>query len=341
MKKITSILLTLPIIALLLTIGMKEQVSAVTDPTTAENVYRFLNKQLGSAHFYVIGDNNKAKVEKKSQPGGAWDGAFEYETVAFKAYEFNGSCPSGTVPVYRFLNNQFGSIHFYVVGTTNKQVVIDKSAPGGSWEGAFTYETEAFCVYEAPNAFTVEVARFRNELLGGSVHFYVVGENNKQNVINKSKPGAVWDGVFVYETTTFYAIDPEATFEEPVNEFGCLLNYPSKMLQEVNQYRAQNGKTQVILNESLNTASCKHSVWMSNNNTLNHIGEGGSYPSDRCIAEGDVCSAENIANFPNPDAASIVTAWSQSPAHNENLLGDYSEIGVGVKGGYVTLVLKF
>ncbi|MDQ7021568.1 MAG: PKD domain-containing protein [Candidatus Dojkabacteria bacterium] len=181
-------------------------INVIEPNTTPQNVYRFLNNALGSAHFYVMGDSNKTTVENNSKAGGAWAGAFKYETVAFKAYEFNGVCPEGTVPVYRFLNNQFGSIHFYVLGAANKDIVVNNSKAGGKWAGAFSYETEAFCVYENSTSETVPVYRFRNDALGGSVHFYVVGTDNKNIVVSKSAPGGVWDGVFVYETIAFNAL---------------------------------------------------------------------------------------------------------------------------------------
>ncbi|MDQ6985851.1 MAG: hypothetical protein Q9M91_00140 [Candidatus Dojkabacteria bacterium] len=107
-KKTINSFISLSILSLsFLIIFNTKQVHANPDPATAQNVYRFLNNQLGSAHFYVMGDTNKDIVVSKSAPGGAWDGAFKYETVAFKAFDFNSGCPAGTVPVYRFLNNQF------------------------------------------------------------------------------------------------------------------------------------------------------------------------------------------------------------------------------------------
>ncbi|MDQ6985853.1 MAG: S8 family serine peptidase [Candidatus Dojkabacteria bacterium] len=172
-------------------------------------VYRFKNNALGgSAHFYVVGLDNKNTVQENSKEGEIWDGVFTYETVAFLAYETkDNQCVVGE-EVYRFLNNEYGSIHFYVIGEENKQTVIDNSKEGGLWEGAFTYETVAFCALtenDTDNTEIVPVYRFRNNNLSGSVHFYVTGEENKQTVIDNSAKGGVWDGVFTFENIAFYA----------------------------------------------------------------------------------------------------------------------------------------
>ncbi|MDQ6984693.1 MAG: hypothetical protein Q9M91_07040 [Candidatus Dojkabacteria bacterium] len=113
------------------------------------------------------------------------------------------------MPVYRFLNNKYGTIHFYVTGEENMMSVIMNSREGGIWDNAFTYETVAFCVYESTNEDSTAVYRFRHNALGGSVHFYVVGDTNKQRVITNSQEGGKWEGVFTYETVAFYTPDAD------------------------------------------------------------------------------------------------------------------------------------
>ncbi|MDQ7021424.1 MAG: peptidoglycan DD-metalloendopeptidase family protein [Candidatus Dojkabacteria bacterium] len=109
--------------------------------------------------------------------------------------------------VYRFGNNHYPGTHFYLLGDTERDNLKSKIAPGGDWAGAYTFEGEAWKSYRYSNGCvngTEAVYRFRNKKLGGTVHFYVMGTANKDSVINKSKPGGTWAGVFSYEGTSWY-----------------------------------------------------------------------------------------------------------------------------------------
>ncbi|MDQ6984675.1 MAG: hypothetical protein Q9M91_07155 [Candidatus Dojkabacteria bacterium] len=144
-------------------------------PLLSENVYRYRNVDLESAHFYVMGYEERKQMDEFISVGGKWEGKFVNEGVAFKAYRSEeGICPGETISVYRFLNNIYGSAHFYVVGDDNKNIVINNSAPGGAWDGTFTFEGVSFCAYtEGDNVMRTSVHRFRNESLGGTVHFFL------------------------------------------------------------------------------------------------------------------------------------------------------------------------
>ena len=173
---------------------------------TTKPVYRFRNEALGgSAHFYTISVDQKDTVIAKSSPGGVWEGVFTYEGIAFYAFEYeNDSCVAGS-EVYRFRNDKLGSAHFYTIEESQKEEVEEKSAEGGVWEGVFVYEGVAFCAQENQVTSTSPVYRFRNEALGGSVHFYTISEEQKNTVESNSAPGGIWDGIFAYEQIAFYA----------------------------------------------------------------------------------------------------------------------------------------
>ncbi|MDQ7020242.1 MAG: PKD domain-containing protein [Candidatus Dojkabacteria bacterium] len=225
-----------------------------------ENVYRFRNNDLGgSAHFYVLGDANRDKVINNSKPGGIWAGTFTYETIAFKAYQYVDSCVTGTVPVYRFLNNKYGSVHFYIVGEANKNTLIEKTSKGGVWENAFAYERVAFCVFDSVQSGTEPVGRFRNNILGGSVHFYITGVSEINNLKSKVAPGGAWAGAFTFESNAFYAYPADEMTTETFNSefFNIGFEYDSTLNIDVNSSRVVttclNQTYEPIANYSSNT----------------------------------------------------------------------------------------
>ncbi|MGB0757269.1 MAG: CAP domain-containing protein [Patescibacteria group bacterium] len=125
------------------------------------------------------------------------------------------------------------------------------------------------------------------------------------------------------------AIDPCATgsFAE---QFTCVLN----------EYRDSEGLSAVLLSQGLSEVATDHSVWMEEEESLSHIGNQGSTFSQRCEQRGLMCSAENVA-FGFVSADHLLTLWQQSALHNENLLGNFSSVGVGVSGSYATLIFEY
>lgn len=166
-------------------------------------VYRFLNKIYGSAHFYTSNENQYNVLMEK---GGIWEKAFSYEKIAFYVYNpTENVCKTGE-PVYRFRNDALGgSVHFYTIKTSEVNTLITNIAPGGKWEGIFANEGIAYCAFSNLVDNTVPIYRFRNEALGGSAHFYTSNTNEYSKVVNNSKPGGIWEGVFVAEGIAYYA----------------------------------------------------------------------------------------------------------------------------------------
>lgn len=111
------------------------------------------------------------------------------------------------------------------------------------------------------------------------------------------------------------------------NQFLCILN----------EYRKQNGKSVLLYNTKLNTVALNHSTWMDTNNEFSHTGDGGSSFSERCNNSGATCDAENLA-FGAKTAQQLFNMWKDSPAHNKNMLGDHTELGIGIEGSYITVV---
>lgn len=175
-------------------------------------VFRFLNNQIGSAHFYTIKEREKELVLENSAAGGIWEGAFTQENNAFLAFEYNKEkevCTAGA-PVYRFLNTYTGSTHFYTIDLEQRETVISNSALNGIWEGQFVEEGVAFCALKDSFENAKPVYRFRNEALGGAVHFYTIDEDDLFTMNVNTAPGGIWEGIFVNEGIAFYAIELKA-----------------------------------------------------------------------------------------------------------------------------------
>ena len=133
----------------------------------------------------------------------------------------NITSAEGTVPVYRFRNNQLGSAHFYTADETQKTTVINNSKSGGVWAGVFTYEQVAFKAYSSDGTSCTigdPVYRFRNNILG-SAHFYTADETQKTTVENNSAAGGIWEGKFTYEGVAFCAYLNQETDTKPVYRF--------------------------------------------------------------------------------------------------------------------------
>lgn len=90
--------------------------------------------------------------------------------------------------------------------------------------------------------------------------------------------------------------------------------------------------TPLVVNELLCRAAQKHSEWQAANRKMGHTGEGGSTVSDRVRAEGYVWRSlgENVA-MGYRSANDVVNAWAASPGHRANMLGNFSDLGVGVE----------
>jgi uncharacterized protein YkwD len=98
----------------------------------------------------------------------------------------------------------------------------------------------------------------------------------------------------------------------------------------INTERANASLPALAESGSLATAARGHSVDMAVNNFMSHTGSNGSLLSDRLAAVGYSASAwaENVAaGYGTP--ADVIAGWMGSTGHRENILGPYTQIGVG------------
>ncbi|WP_051671664.1 CAP domain-containing protein [Oribacterium sp. P6A1] len=97
----------------------------------------------------------------------------------------------------------------------------------------------------------------------------------------------------------------------------------------VNAYRAENGKNALLLNGTLSGVAMKRAEELSRN--YSHIRPDGS----RCFTlmkengYSYIVAAENIA-FGQTSSGEAFVTWINSSGHRRNILGDFTEIGIGV-----------
>lgn len=101
----------------------------------------------------------------------------------------------------------------------------------------------------------------------------------------------------------------------------------------INQYRVQNGRSQLSLNTKLGKAAELHSQDQAAGNFSSHAGSNGSTFEQRITAQGYTYSwaGENIFwSIPDGSANAAFTWWKGSPDHNANMLStNFTEIGIG------------
>jgi hypothetical protein len=131
-------------------------------------VYRFWSP-VNSAHFYTISEQERDMLIRD------YAYVWTYEGVAYHA--FSNASASALKPVYRFWSGDLG-VHFYTISEQEKAMVISDYAY------IWTYEGIAFYAYPPGSqpADALPVYRFWSPV--GSRHFYTIGEQEKQMLVN-------------------------------------------------------------------------------------------------------------------------------------------------------------
>jgi uncharacterized protein YkwD len=109
----------------------------------------------------------------------------------------------------------------------------------------------------------------------------------------------------------------------------------------INEYRSSQGLSELTNIQQLNSVAFDHSVWMSQQDSLSHIGRNASTFDQRCAEVFLTCRQQMIARGPFSSSIKCLEAWILSGAHNNSLLNtSYSEYGVGINNGYCTVLLN-
>lgn len=111
----------------------------------------------------------------------------------------------------------------------------------------------------------------------------------------------------------------------PANAALCSVGQEWELLGLVNQFRASNGRGALTLSAELMVKAQKWSDLLAAENGLRH-----SNLTD-AVSAGWAGIAENVAY--NYSVAANQAALEKSPGHRTNLLGNYSELGLGVSCG--------
>ncbi|KAJ2041737.1 hypothetical protein H4S04_003382 [Coemansia sp. S16] len=113
-------------------------------------------------------------------------------------------------------------------------------------------------------------------------------------------------------------------------------NWQSEMLSQVNAVRARAGKAALTLSSQLNSVAQAHSQYMSSTRDMTHSNPGGSLGT-RVGAAGIKWNgaAENIA-WNQKTVSQVMDAWTKSPGHYANMVGDYTSVGFGEANLYWT-----
>ena len=119
-----------------------------------------------------------------------------------------------------------------------------------------------------------------------------------------------------------------------------------QVLKNTNVLRKEKGLTELSQNEEMDKLATYHSENMVSEGFFDHVDTQGNSPSSRADLFGYKWSTigENIAKIPwfenviscgdtrSKDAIAqcVVDGWKNSPGHYRNIIGDYTELGVGV-----------
>lgn len=130
--------------------------------------------------------------------------------------------------------------------------------------------------------------------------------------------------------------DPTTARPDPtVPEDSGMSRYEEKVLNLVNQERAEVGCRPLDADPKLARAARSHSADMATQGYFAHDTPDGTDPGKRITAAGYRWSAwgENIAKG-QPDPESVMRAWMNSPGHRANILNcGFRDLGVGLAYG--------
>ena len=154
--------------------------------------------------------------------------------------------------------------------------------------------------------------------------------NQKASLLQQSSLLALL-GIYIMVQS---AINIFTSFQPGVLGYASYIN-PDKIIEYTNEYRLQNGREPLVLNDDLTQAALAKAQDMFADNYWAHISPDGTEPWYFIAQSGYNYShaGENLArDFTNPQ--SVVDAWIDSPSHRKNIIeDDFSEIGVAVVDG--------
>jgi uncharacterized protein YkwD len=103
----------------------------------------------------------------------------------------------------------------------------------------------------------------------------------------------------------------------------------AQLVEAHNLERAKEKLPLLKLEAKLTTAALEHAKDMAEHEMMSHDGSDGSTPEKRVVATGYryLRTGENVAEG-YKGVGDVMAGWMDSPHHRENILGEYTEIGV-------------
>ncbi len=102
----------------------------------------------------------------------------------------------------------------------------------------------------------------------------------------------------------------------------------NEILGLLNAYRKKNNKSPLKWNQICAHYAEKHSQNMADIRKLSHDGINDRLNSIKNLVKGYQVGSENVA-YSHPGEFNPVEAWSKSSGHNKNMLGLYTDCGIG------------
>jgi uncharacterized protein YkwD len=104
--------------------------------------------------------------------------------------------------------------------------------------------------------------------------------------------------------------------------------FSAELVAEHNRIRAEAKLPSLSPSRRLQEAALDHARDMADRRKMSHTGSDDSTPSSRILARGYRMRrcGENVAFGPRTVAA-VMKGWMNSPAHKDNILGNFSQIG--------------
>jgi uncharacterized protein YkwD len=123
--------------------------------------------------------------------------------------------------------------------------------------------------------------------------------------------------------------DPAQVPVEPISPEE-LEELRTQIVEAHNKFRSEAKLKKLTVNRKLMAAAQAHAEDMARRKKMSHTGGDGSSSSDRIKARGYKYfrTGENVA-YGRFSVERVMKGWMDSPGHKRNILGGFSEIGVG------------
>lgn len=140
--------------------------------------------------------------------------------------------------------------------------------------------------------------------------------------------------IFVFASCTTQSPEESVANASNSSDLQKITNYEYnsteiETMKLINDYRESVGLNKLEIINHISFKSEEHDVFMIKNGLVSHDGF-----TERCANIIKVLGAstvgENIAyNFVSPEA--VLAAWLKSPAHKDNITGNYTHFGIAIK----------